>query len=102
MSTFKPGRPSRQTPPDKPGVYYARNKDTRAADYIGETASLKRRMAQHIIVGTFSLVTHWFEWKQADGRSTSSTRRQHERGKIARHKPDLNKRAGGGGRKSKI
>ena len=48
MGTFNRGRPSRQPPSDKPGMYYARNKDTRAVDYIGETASLKRRMAQHL------------------------------------------------------
>lgn len=41
-----------------------------------------------------------FEWKAADGRSTSNTRRDHEQKKIAQHKPALNKSKGGEGRKA--
>lgn len=39
-----------------------------------------------------------FEWKQADGRSTSKTRREHEQKKIKQHDPSLNKSKGGEGR----
>lgn len=39
-----------------------------------------------------------FEWKEADGRSTSKTRREHEQKKIEQHKPPLNKSVGGEGR----
>ena len=38
------------------------------------------------------------EWKTADGRSSSRTRRQHEQAKIARHDPPLNRSVGGEGR----
>ncbi len=41
-----------------------------------------------------------FEWKKADGRSTSNTRREHEQKKIAQHNPPLNKSKGGEGRKA--
>ncbi len=39
-----------------------------------------------------------FEFKEADKRSTSNTRREHEQKKIAQHKPSLNKSKGGEGR----
>lgn len=39
-----------------------------------------------------------FEWKEADGRSSSLTRREHEKEKIKEHKPLLNKSGGGEGR----
>ena len=101
MGVYKRGRPSRQNPPDKPGMYYFRSKDTGVVDYIGETSNLKRRRAQHLIAGGASVVVSWyFEWKKADGRSTSKTRRQHERSKIDQHKPRLNRRRGGGGRRA--
>lgn len=41
-----------------------------------------------------------YEYKVADGRSTSKTRRKHEQKKIAQHKPPLNKSKGGEGRKA--
>lgn len=40
-----------------------------------------------------------FEYKVADQRSTSTTRRVHEQQKIAQHKPPLNKSKGGEGRR---
>lgn len=39
-----------------------------------------------------------FEYKIADRRSTSRTRREHEQEKIVQHKPALNKSIGGEGR----
>lgn len=42
-----------------------------------------------------------FEYKVADGRSTSKTRREHERQKIKEHNPTLNKSIGGEGRRAK-
>lgn len=101
MGIFKRGRPSRQEPPDKPGIYYFRNKVTKKVDYVGETKNLKRRKKQYLAAKTskkLDLEVHWFEFKVADGRSTSRTRRQHESSKIDRHKPRLNQRSGGGGR----
>ena len=38
------------------------------------------------------------EWKTADGRSSSRTRRQHEQAKIAQHDPPLTRSGGGAGR----
>jgi hypothetical protein len=104
MGIFKRGRPSRQEPSDKPGIYFFRNKRTKKVDYVGETKNLKRRKKQHLASKTFKkldLEVHWFESKEADGRSTSRTRRQHESSKIDRHKPLLNQRRGGGGRKAR-
>lgn len=98
MGIFKRGRPSRQEPPDKPGIYYFRNKQTNNVDYVGETENLKRRKKQHLTSRKLDLEVHWFEFKVADGRSTSRTRRQHESLKIDRHKPRLSQRRGGGGR----
>lgn len=101
MGIFKRGRPSRKEPRDKPGIYYFRNKRTKKVDYVGETKNLKRRRKEHVTSKTsrkLNLEVHWFEFKEADGRSSSRTRRQHERSKIDRHKPRLNQRRGGGGR----
>ncbi len=101
MGIFKRGRPSRKEPPDKPGIYYLRDKDTKKVDYVGETSNLKRRKKQYLASKTSNKLdpdAHWFEFKEADGRSTSRTRRQHESSKIDRHKPRLNQRRGGGGR----
>lgn len=41
-----------------------------------------------------------FEYKVADQRSTSNTRRVHEQAKIAQHNPPLNKSKGGEGRRA--
>ena len=100
MGIFKRGRPSRQKPPTSPGMYTFRNRKTGERDYIGETSNLKLRVAKHLALGAVSLVTHVVEWKLADGRSTSKTRRAHERRMIDRHDPPLNRRRGGGGRKA--
>jgi hypothetical protein len=42
-----------------------------------------------------------YEYKVADGRSTSNTRREHEKQKIKQHNPPLNKSKGGEGRVAK-
>ena len=100
MSTYKPGRPSTQKPPKAPGEYRWINKNTGNIDYIGETVNLHKRKLQHeLSPKPVSSETHNFAWKKADGRSTSNTRREHEREKIDKHNPTLNERSGGGGRK---
>jgi hypothetical protein len=97
---YRPGRPSRQDPPNNPGEYRWRNKETGIVDYIGETSNLNRRMLQHErSEKPVNRETHNFEWKQADGRFSVDKRREHERDKIDNHNPSLNQRAGGGGRK---
>ena len=101
MSIFRRGRPSRQAPPNGPGIYRFRNKLTGEIDYIGEAVDIARRIVTHLrSTKPVSLNTHHVEWQAADGRSTSRTRREHERVKINKHKPLLNKRGGGGGRKA--
>lgn len=107
MSIYKPGRPSKfnpttgsgTKPPAKPGEYRIRNASNSIA-YIGETNNLSRRMGEHIRSGKLSTgsTSGTFEFKVADGRSSSATRRVHERAKIARHNPPLNKSGGGEGR----
>ena len=102
MSIFKRGRPSRQDPPDRPGLYRFIDKITGEIDYIGESGDLRSRRGQHfrsddLLVSSDS---HHFEWKAADGRSTSRTRRELEKRQIDRHQPRLNRRQGGGGRRS--
>ena len=46
-------------------------------------------------------MSYTYEWKEADGRSTSKTRRVHEQQKIEQHRPTLNKSIGGEGRIAK-
>lgn len=108
MSVYKPGRPNKynpttgagQKPPAKPGEYCIRDGQG-AISYIGETNNLARRTKEHIRSGKLS-VGHagagTIEYQVADGRSTSNTRRAHERMKIAQHQPPLNRSRGGEGR----
>lgn len=99
-SVYKAGRPSKREPPNAPGEYRWKNKTTKNIDYIGETNNLRRRRNQHErSLKPVSQLTHDFEWKAADRRFSVESRRMHERKKIEQHKPPLNQRAGGGGRK---
>ncbi len=108
MSIYKSGRPTKynpttgigRKPPAKPGEYRIRNAGGELT-YIGETNNLARRAGEHIRSGKLSTGSSGagsFEYKVADGRSTSNTRREHERQKIAEHQPVLNKSRGGEGR----
>ena len=108
MSIYKPGRPTKynpstgtgQKPPAKPGEYRIRNEEGNI-EYIGETNNLARRTSEHIRTGklhTGEGCKSTIEYKVADGRSTSRTRREHEQQKIAQHQPSLNKSRGGEGR----
>lgn len=108
MSIYKPGRPHKCNPtvktfvkpPSVPGEYRIRDPKGNIV-YVGETNNLSRRMAEHMRNGKMS-PTHGvkgtFEYKVADARSTSRTRRIHEQQKIAQHHPALNKSIGGEGR----
>ena len=108
MSMYKPGRPNKynpttgvgEKPPAKPGEYRIRNAAGEIT-YIGETANLARRTNEHIRSGKLSTGQEQagtIEYKIADGRSTSNTRRMHEREKIEQHNPAQNKSQGGEGR----
>lgn len=108
MAIYKPGRPNKYNPstgaglkpPARPGEYRLRN-STGLITYIGETNNLMRRTGEHIRSGKLSTdaCSHsTIEYKVADGRSTSNTRREHEQHKIAQHQPILNKSRGGEGR----
>lgn len=108
MGIYKPGRPRSyvpatgkgSAPPGKPGIYRIRSAVGEIL-YIGETCDLNRRVREHIRSGKIRLTPgapSRVEYKVADGRSTSRTRRQYEKKKIARHKPALNRSRGGEGR----
>lgn len=108
MSAYKPGRPNKynpstgegQKPPAKPGEYRIRN-SAGEITYIGETNNIARRAGEHRRSGklpTGEGENSTLEYKVADGRSSSRTRREHEREKIAQHNPPLNKSKGGEGR----
>lgn len=97
MSIYKPGRPSKydpftgkgSPPPSAPGEYRIRDAAGSIA-YVGETNDLRRRMGEHLRHGKLAQEETrggTLEWKTADGRSSSRTRRQHEQAKIARHDP---------------
>ena len=107
MGIYPAGRPQKifpfeavgSRPPQRPGEY--RIRDTSGAiAYIGETNNLRRRMGEHMRSGKLQ-VGYSLEYQVADGRSTSQTRRVHERSKIAQHNPVLNRSNGGEGRIAK-
>lgn len=104
MGIYKPGRPNKYNPstagssrpPSSPGEYRIRDNSGQMC-YIGETCNLNRRANEHKRTGKLSEGST-FEYKVADGRSSSATRREHERCKIAQHNPTLNRSSGGEGR----
>ena len=111
MVMYKPGRPSKynpstkmgKKPPAKPGEYRIRNNEGKIT-YIGETSDLSRRLYQHLYNGKMSGGKNeggTYEWKVADGRTSSITRRGHEKKKINQHKPEMNGSGGGEGRIAK-
>lgn len=108
MSIYKPGRPTKynpstdvgQKPPASPGEYRIRN-EAGSIVYISETNNLARRTREHIRSGKLPAgegCRSTIEYKVADGRSSSRTRREHEQLKISQHQPALNKSRGGEGR----
>ena len=107
VSIYKSGRPNKynptlglgKKPPSKAGEYRIRDA-VGSLIYIGEACNLARRMGEHIRSGKLPTgqAGGTIEWKVADGRSTSRTRREHERNKIAQHTPMLNRSRGGEGR----
>lgn len=107
MSTYKPGRPKKYNPktgagdkpPAKPGEYRIRDKSGNIT-YVGETNNLRRRTNEHVNTGKLN-EKHTLEYKIADGRSSSRTRREHEQKKIQQLSPSQNKSKGGEGRTAK-
>lgn len=100
MSILRRGRPSRQDPPDRPGIYRFVRKDTGEVTYVGEASNLRKRKYQHTHNGFFEPDDEYFEWQVADGRSNSDTRRDIERTKIKEHNPEKNRDRGGSGRRA--
>jgi len=106
MSIYKQGRPTvykpfaggGRRPPKAPGEYRALANDGSVA-YVGETNNLNRSFGEHQRSGKLNQTERpTVAYKVADGRSTSATRREHERQKIAQHNPSLNLSKGGEGR----
>ena len=101
---YRPGRPLKyrpadgNLPPAMPGEYRIRDQQGNLL-YIGETCNLERRTKEHMRYGKLTPASGGvtIECKIADIRSTSRTRRVHERAKIAQHNPRLNCSAGGEG-----
>lgn len=111
MGIYKPGRPNKydpfgksgNRPPEKAGEYRIRDVQG-TITYVGETDNLYRRMKQHLYNGKLAdeiNIGGSFEFKVADGRATSKTRRMHEKEKIKQHSPCLNASVGGEGRIAK-
>ena len=108
MSAYRPGRPNKynpttgmgQKPPEKPGEYRIRDASG-AIVYIGRQVIWRAGPANTSAAVSWLLAERErepIEYKVADGRSTSRTRREHERQKIAQHNPPLNRSRGGEGR----
>lgn len=96
--TYNPGKGTGRKPDNVPGEYRIRNEKGKIK-YIGESNNLLRRTNQNINLGRLSVDgKDTLEYKVADGRSTSKTRRLHERMKIKQHAPELNRSKGGEGR----
>ena len=108
MGIFSPGRPSKywpsarsgRKPPNAPGVYRIRN-EAGTVVYVGETVNLRKRMQEHIHNTGNLRPGESFEFKVASPESTSATRREVERQKIAKFHPERNHSAGGEGRNAK-
>jgi hypothetical protein len=92
MATLKPGRSKTKAPPHKPGIY--RLKRGGKVEKVGESSDLARRKREHKKANP----GHDFEYQVADSRSTSKTRRRHEKRQIKKYHPPLNQRKGGGRR----
>lgn len=111
MGIYKPGRPNKYNPstgsgkkiPALPGEYRIRDGNG-IITYIGETNNLARRASEHIRSGKLPADRQsksTIEYKVADGRSSSHTRRIHEQVSIQKHQPFLNRSKGGEGRPAK-
>lgn len=114
-NTYAPGRPKRwekgktKLPKGTVGEYRIVDKQTGKPEYIGESSDLQQRLNQHTRrskkpTGTdkghlFDPEKHRVEYKTARRGATSSARREHEKRKIAQHKPSWNKDGGGSGRR---
>ena len=98
MSILGRGRPSRQDPPVKLGIYQFVRKDSGDVTYTGEINDLRGRKHEHTRSGLFEPDVEYFEWQVADGRSTSRTRREIETSRIDQQDPDKNRHPGGSGR----
>lgn len=107
MATYKPGRYTNVKPgkkvPAKPGAERYVSKKTGKVVYQGETSNLRSRMSkQKSDKMPYTKKSYYqAQYKVADGRSTSKTRREHEKKKVREKDPPFNRRAGGGGRKAK-
>ena len=83
-------------PPRELGDYRIRNKKKKIM-YVGK-GILRDRCNAHKRKADKLKKGDTFEWKIADGRSSSKTINEHEKNKIKKHKPPRNKSRGGEGR----
>lgn len=105
MGIFKAGRPAKyrpfeqtgKLPPAEPGVYRIRDQADKVV-YVGEAVNLRKRMHEHIRQTGNLRQGESFEYKVASQDSCSASRREVERQKIAKFKPERNHSRGGEGR----
>jgi len=105
MGTYKRGRYTKVRPgekiPNKPGAERWVSKKTGKVVYQGESSNIGNRIAQQKRDKMpYTRGNYEAQYKVADGRSTSNTRRKHEKKKIAQHNPRFNKSSGGEGRRA--
>ena len=96
----KKGRPSRQDPPDQLGLYRLTSKST--GEYRIHRRNLRSRSGVKANNSGRTSLYHLrltiLNGRLPIGRSTSRTRREHERRRIDEHNPTLNRKRGGGGK----
>lgn len=106
MSLYEPGRPievkpfdtmRKKTVPHEKGEYRILDM-SRNILYIGQAKDLARRMKDHIRTGKLNKNNGIFAFKVANEDASWKSLVNHERQKIKKHDPPLNKRAGGAGR----
>src|SRR5262249_30762314 len=102
FSPFSRGRPFfKEPPPPAAGNYTIVLKKTGTKVYRGTAVDLLSRYRSHVRSGKFDPQKHRFEYQHAKVDATDDALHAWETKKIKRHKPSGNKRAGGGGRRSK-
>jgi hypothetical protein len=92
------GRPIYSRRPDaRPGNYRLISKSTGELEYYGTTNNLSRRLGEHKRSGLYDPDRHHFAFQLAKDGVSSDVLYEHERKKIKRHRPQLNRRDGGAG-----
>lgn len=92
--------------PESPGLYRFHCPNCKEPAYIGQTINIRRRFYQHVIKGDKSICPLCnqktvFKAQVASSDFEYEALMSSERRQIRKHRPHLNKRTGGGGRRPK-